>query len=350
MQTFSDWMQHALYGPKGYYASGEAQSGREGDYFTAPDTGLAFGVLLGAIFEQWADSFAARPFHLVECGAGTGKLARQLESCPLPYMAIEKSAARFKILQETKRAGMTVYPDLLSIPARPLHGVIFSNELFDAMPVHRIRVHEGRLQEGFVTPQGEMFWGNPSTPALEAYFSRLHLTLPEGYETEVNLAMRAWMKEAAQTLQSGLVVAIDYGRPAWQYYDRERSGGTLRIFKDHVVRKLGSATQVTLGVDPPVDMTADIDFTSLALDGIETGFEPIAFMELGTFLMNGARAILGKGDYKAKAPSGMRYLLHPEGMGSAFHVLVLGKGIDKNDWAFEGNRLSRLGLPSWHCK
>jgi SAM-dependent MidA family methyltransferase len=112
-----------------------------------------------------------------------------------------------------------------------------------------------------------------------------------------------------------------------------------------------------------MDITADVDFTSLALDARDAGLEPLAFMEMGTFLMAGARRLLDKGqetrdrgedvsrvsglmsgDRSLSEWAGLRYLVHPEGMGSAFQVLILGKGIDPDDWKFEGNRIKRLGL------
>ena len=99
-----------------------------------------------------------------------------------------------------------------------------------------------------------------------------------------------------------------------------------------------------------MDMTADVDFTSLALDAQDAGFAPLAFMEMGSFLSMIARLFVDKNEVRETAadPSdwaGFRYLVHPEGLGSSFHVLILGKGIDPADWPFEGNRLARLGLP-----
>ena len=79
------------------------------------------------------------------------------------------------------------------------------------------------------------------------------------------------------------------------------------------------------------------NLSSLALDAQKAGFTPLAFLELGTFLMLGAARL-------ESPPRGLRYLIHPEGMGAAFHVLVLGKGVNPADWAFEHNRLYRLGL------
>jgi SAM-dependent MidA family methyltransferase len=354
--TFAAYMEQALYGPEGYYSSGIAHSGRTGDYFTAPDTGPAFGMLLSAIFAQWARQFAARPFHLIECGAGEGALAQGMiqslqqqdaDLCRhLRYDLVERSMARRRILDTlmgNSPVPVQVVGQLDELKPRPVAGVLFANELIDAMPVHRVRMHKGRLEEAYVvgaelsSAHPREVWESPSTPDLADYFDRLNITLPEGYVTEVNLAMRSWIRQAATVLNPGFLVAIDYGRPAWQYYDSDRREGTLRGFREHEVRRDVLAPDVA-------DITADVDFTSLAIDGQQAGFQPLAFMEMGPFLMQGARAILDQGDFKAAAPAGLRYLVHPEGMGSAFHVLVMGKGIDPKDWIFEHNRLPRLGL------
>src|SRR5690349_56599 len=99
--TFAEYMEDALYGPDGYYASGRAHSGQEGDYFTAPDTGPAFGRLLAEIFRQWQERLGYSPFHLIEAGAGEGSLAKRIaQAAPeFPYIAVERSAARRDKLQ-----------------------------------------------------------------------------------------------------------------------------------------------------------------------------------------------------------------------------------------------------------
>jgi len=406
MDTFAQYMEQVLYGPEGYYSAGLAKSGKKGDYFTAPDVGRVFGQLLAEIFKTWQTRLGAGHFSIVEVGAGEGRLAADiLAAHRFPYVAVERSAPRREALKELP--SVDVYSDLASVP--PTNGIVFGNELIDAFPVHRVRMKNGRLEEMFVgaaprgrppsgsnesksgesesnsmtfnsdfglsnpdfgRPQGAaptFHWGFPSTPRLQSYFDRLGIALPEDYETEVNLEMADWLKEAAQVLQKGLVVLIDYGRPAHDYYAPERSRGTLRCFKGHRLVDPFAGTQSSeLGPDfrrgDGMDWTSDVDFTSLALDARVAGFVPLAFMEMGTFLMMGIHGIVGAGLVPASderpshsnpfragtrpAPTGLKYLLHPEGLGGAFHVIILGKGIDSGTWTFEHNRLRRLGLPS----
>jgi SAM-dependent MidA family methyltransferase len=357
MISFCEYMNQMLYGPAGYYASGVAKSGKGGDYFTAPDVGSAMGQLLAEIFAGWQEKLGAPKFSVIEVGAGEGRLAEDiLKSHPFHYVAIERSLARRKLLEKFQKQcpGFEIYPDVGALKSTPRQGVLFGNELIDAFPVHRIQVKGGKLRELFVAGSGEnrrFVWQDPSTPMLEAYFHRLGMTLPDGYETEVNLAMADWLKEAGSALEKGLLVLIDYGRPAHEYYDPERSRGTLRAFSKHKV------SADFLNPAGTVDLTADVDFTSLALDSRQAGFVPLAFMEMGTFLLQGLIRLDKRQEARGKgketdsplvagrlSPVALKYLLHPEGLGAAFHVLILGKGIHPSDWVFEHNHLSRLGL------
>jgi len=368
-------MEQVLYGPGGYYSSGTAKSGKEGDYFTAPDVGAAFGRLLSEIFQSWKNQLHCDPFTLMEVGAGEGRLAadilssfrrkpessaldpgfRRGDSC-VRYIAVERSPGRLEALK--KLSPVEVLSDLESAP--PMEGVLFGNELIDAFPVHRVRMKNGKLEEMYVgagtRTAPTIQWSSPSTPRLQSYFDRLGITLPEDYETEVNLAMSDWLRQASRVLKRGILLLIDYGRPSHDYYAPERSKGTLRCFSGHQVidpfavmpEQAGTQSKNALGHGfrrgDDVDWTSDVDFTSLALDAREAGFTPLAFMEMGTFLMMGVSAVLNSTGGQPAAPTGLRYLLHPEGLGAAFHVLILGKNVDSTKWIFEHNRLRRLGL------
>jgi len=332
MIPFAEYMDRVLYGPAGYYSTGIAKSGKNGDYFTAPDVGSVFGQLLAEIVDGWKEKLNSTSFSIIEVGAGEGRLAQDiLKSSPMPYTVIERSQTRRDALKTIP--GLTIYEDLLSAP--PMEGVLFGNELVDAFPVHRIAMKKGRLLELYVEEgtTRRFVWSEPSSPKLQAYLDRLKVELPDGYETEINLAMAEWLRAASHALSKGILLLIDYGRPAHEYYAPERTRGTLRAFSKHKV------SADFLDPNGMVDLTADVDFSSLALDAAQAGFIPLAFMELGTFLLQGVERHRHPETLDRR---GLKYLIHPEGMGSAFHVLVLGKNIQPSDWAFEHNRLKRL--------
>ena len=352
--TFAQFMQDALYGADGYYGSGRAQSGKAGDYFTAPDVSPVFGKLLLSHFMEWRKKIPVSPFNLIEVGSGQGALAASIAAALPPfnpkqydeirYTAVEASAERQAMLAGRaenfidKGILFHILPDLQAFKEYPVSGIAFANELIDAFPVHRVRWHNSQLQEGYVE-SGKLIWDIPSKPELLQYVDRLRslgIEWPDGYETEINLAMASWLQMMSAALTQGVIVLIDYGRPAHAYYAPERTGGTLRAFSQHRV------SNDWLANPGHQDLTADVDFTSLALDAQAAGLEPLAFMEMGSFL---TQAVERLGPAAAELPPrALQLLIHPDAMGSAFHVLVLGKGVPEKDLNLNYNRLRRLGL------
>src|SRR5690606_32335306 len=74
--SFSRYMELTLYAPGlGYYSGGAAKLGKDGDFTTAPEMTPLFGATLAhPIGELMAQSAP----HILEFGAGTGKLAADI--------------------------------------------------------------------------------------------------------------------------------------------------------------------------------------------------------------------------------------------------------------------------------
>jgi len=224
----------------------------------------------------------------------------------------------------------------------PIDGIFFSNELLDAMPFHRVRVEDGRLKELFVALVGDYFTevaGGLSDPNIPRYFNRLLIGLQDGMETEVNLRMLGWMRDVAGKLGNGFVITVDYGLTACEYFSPARSHGTLRCYHKHTQNdnpysRIGDQ-----------DITAHVDFSSVAMVGKNEGVLPIFFSDQTSFLMTaipGLEAAMMKGGASReefeKAAQGMKALLHPDWMGSAFSVLVQSKGISDTEGLFGSSR------------
>ncbi len=120
------------------------------------------------------------------------------------------------------------------MPAEIPCGCIFSNEFFDALPVHRL-VREGNdLREIYVGLSAHGFceqFGPLSSPALAEYLSEQGITLQEGQLAEVNLEACAWIAEMAKRLGRGFVLTIDYGHEARELYDHRHMRGTLLAYE-----------------------------------------------------------------------------------------------------------------------
>src|SRR5205807_5242921 len=148
---FARFMELALYHPKyGYYASGRANIGRRGDFFTNVSVGPLFGKLLAAQFaEIWEKLGRPRDFKIVEQGAHDGVFAadalralrRSAADCfaTTSYWMIEP----FPIWRERQQKNLREFAEKTSWITSvdeivPFVGIHFSNELFDSLPVHLI--------------------------------------------------------------------------------------------------------------------------------------------------------------------------------------------------------------------
>jgi SAM-dependent MidA family methyltransferase len=355
--TFRDYMDAALYAPGyGYYAVGAVALGRGGDFVTSPEVHPAFGQMIAHWLAR-VDAALGRPdpFQAVEMGAGSGRLAADLLAAlytdhpdlfaRVRYHIIERSTG-LRAQQELLLAGLpgasvTWSDDLAALPPGSVTGAIFSNELVDAFPVHRVAMTAGGLQELFVglDEAGNLceVAGPPSIPDLAAHLAWLGVAPPVGVRSEINLDAVRWMRAVAGVLDRGAVLTIDYGDSAERIYSDLRPDGTLLCY-----------TQGRVGADPFVapgaqDMTAHVDFTALQQAGAEGGLATTALTRQMHFLVD-----LGIGDllaavgptYAAQAATlGVQAataamlderarlfrLIDPDGLGR-FHVLVQERG------------------------
>jgi len=351
--TFAEFMEVALFWPRGGYYSSWEGIGPEGDYYTAPAAHPAFGALLAIqLLQMWEILGQPTPFHVVELGAGRGILARDVleYSASLPDGFL--NAIRYVCVDRWLRWGCekagpgerTFDAERLAAVNVSLHQVVgcfLSNELVDSFPVHRVAVEDGALREVYVTVGDDGLQEvlrEPSTPRLQKRFQELGLSLPEGYRTEVNLAIETWVQEVAAALERGFVLTVDYGYTAEDYYSPRRDRGTLACFYKHVqtddpYRRLGRQ-----------DITSHVEFTSLMRAGEKANLATQAFITQGLFLRNLGleRFLTGLGRRSLSTRDmtanrlGMLELVRPEGMGR-FKVLIQGKKVPRCDlWGVTG--------------
>jgi SAM-dependent MidA family methyltransferase len=343
--TFAEYMEECLYHPvHGYYTKAEQQPRR--DYFTSADASPLFGRLLARQFhEMWCLLGRPDTFYLVEAGAGTGQLAKQVLDFaaqtwpdfyqPLRFIAVERSAAR-RVFQSKILEAHIVRGKFAS--QQELHdeiagGCIFSNELIDAMPVHRVMRTGNELREMYVGfgKNGlcdEM--GLLSSAALSEYLSEQNIDLHEGQQAEVNLAACRWIEEAGKKLECGFVVTIDYGHEAKELYDERHMRGTLLAYERH------RAGEDWFRAPGEQDLTAHVNFSALDFYGRRSGLLRAGFTSQSNFLLALARygnfadlqtEEMGEAE-QTKRRLLFKTLINPEGMGETFQVLIQHKGID----------------------
>jgi len=343
--TFAKYMDACLYDPQHGYYTRAGQSPRR-DYFTSVDASPIFGRLLARQFqEMWVQLGRPAEFLLVEPGAGTGALAAQIldfaaESFPefytaLRYVAVERSAARRAAAAvnslaphlDAKRFAMAS-----DMPAQIPCGCIFSNEFFDALPVHRLVREANELREIYVGSGTnglcEQF-GPLSSPALAEYLTEQGITLQEGQLAEVNLEACAWIAEMGARLGRGFVLTIDYGHEAQELYDHLHMRGTLLAYEKH------RASENFFRAPGQQDLTAHVNFTALDRHGIRAGLQRTGFTSQSNFLLSLTR----RSDFvdlqsatmtesqQTRARLLFKTLVYPEGMGETFQILIQHKGI-----------------------
>ncbi len=344
--TFADAMRECLYHPlHGYYNRAEAQ--RFGDYYTSVDVHPIFGRLLARqLAEMWEALGKPERFSAVEAGAGNGRLAghildfaaRRLPSfyAALEYAAVERSASRREAhathLTRHLDAGRCVSAG--EIPREIPLGCIVSNELLDALPVHRVLCKGGALQEVFVGLRDDRLCeqiGALSTCAIAEYFAAQGITLAEGQQAEAGLEACDWILEIGKRLGRGFVLTIDYGHEASELYNERHLRGTMLAYHQH------RSSEDFLALPGEQDLTAHVNFSALELWGQRAGLEKTGLVSQLKFLMalgeaNGFADLYDEGQSEAeklRARLLLKTLIFPEGMGETFQVMIQHKGITR---------------------
>ena len=347
---FADFMAACLYEPGlGYYTSPGRKVGAEGDFYTSINVHRVFGRLIAReICRMWEEMGCPASFDIVEAGAGHGQLATDVldavcelnsqlyEGVRLTLVEAEPSLAEVqgKLLERhLAKVSWSAPADLAEGKLR-FSGCLYSNELIDSFPTHLVEMTPEGLREVFVAAEGDQFsevLDSPSTPELEAYLSRLGITLNPGQRTEINLNAVRWLESAAASLERGFILTIDYGYLAPELYGPMRLNGTLLCYYRHTTEE---NPYIRVGLQ---DITTHVDFTTLALRGEELGLSKVWYGEQYRFLMAAgmmqelmALEAAAKNEKEQIAIRiSLKKLILPEGgMGDTFKVLIQAKGVD----------------------
>ena len=344
--SFRDWMAAALYDEReGYYCRadltrwGRARDG--GDYRTSPERSPLFAATFARHFAAlYVELGSPAAWTILEAGAGAGDFARVvLETLERAHPRVFQ-ATRYLIAEishdarRRARENLAAFTDRVEFCQNNLRGLsfeaglIFSNELLDALPVHRVRQREGQLRELCVglDDAGNFIWTEqePTTPRLAAHFSRLNVPLAEGQIAEVNLDAEEWLADAASILKRGYVVTVDYGAEAVELYQSPaRSEGTLRGFRAH------EFVADVLARPGEHDLTTTINWTSLKQAGEAAGLQTISLERQDEFLMRAGlleelerlTAQLPTEAERLRLRLGAREMILPNGMSGSFQVL-----------------------------
>ena len=371
---FSRYMELCLYSPRGFYARQKEQFGKAGDFYTSSDVHAVFGRLLARQFEEmWRVLDKPQRLDIVEFGPGRGLFAQDLLdwsakkfpdfAATVRYTLVESSPIFRERLQQrfagriaagslavcagledlagSSQTFAGVGPgaspgrsvdspaSLLARAPRPrasfADAILFANEFFDAFPVE-IVAPAGQLHLAEEAGDFREIFLPPSPEVLE-YLDRYSVHPEEGERVEAPLAALAYARDLAAFAERGFCVFIDYG------YTRDeqlagRHRDTLKAFRQH-----------TMSANPyeapgEQDLTADVNFS--ALSAAMRGWSELALLTQAQFLMGIGESTQFADAFedtrlpqeRAKVMLQLKHLVTPAGMGEAFHVLVLEKGIE----------------------
>ena len=381
--TFARFMELALYCPNcGYYEKEEDIIGRRGDYYTSVSVGRLFGGLLAFQFAEWLERVSPShakgedprpdeaggagrgPVRLVEAGAHNGRLAHDILGWMSEYRSGLVERLEYWIVEPSDRRRKWQRRNLAEFGAKVrwvsgltelrggsgsgegagksagIRGIIFCNELLDAMATHRFgwdAKAKAWFEWGVNLQAGRFVWtrmpgaaGRDPSQQLEAAFPGAEIqapfgngraeVLPDGFSIEVCPAAEQWWREAANVLEHGRLLAIDYGLTADELFMPEKTEGTLRAYRHH------QPMRDVLAHPGEQDITAQVNFTVIRAAGESAGLNTDAFLTQGQFLTGiVARAWDNAGSFRewtAERTRQLQTLTHPEHLGHLFRVLV----------------------------
>lgn len=337
---FVNFMDLALYCPNlGYYETKKDRVGRKGDFYTSVSTGSLFGQLLAFQFAEWLEELksSVAKLKIIEAGAHDGQLARDIltwlqSSRPglferLEYVIIEPSASRQPWQRETLKSfeGIIQWHSNFDRLERA-DGIIFANELLDAFPVRRFSWDTAQrkwFEWGVAAENDKFIWAkipnhDGGLPVPELPVALLEV-LPDGYAIETCTEAQNWWRAAANCLDRGKLLTIDYGYTDDERFLPSRKNGTLRAFFQH------HFADDVLANPGEQDLTAHVNFSDIQKTGEQNGLPTDAFSTQSKFLTQILEKTVKDKSFGEWTPARTRQfqtLTHPEHLGRAFRVLA----------------------------
>jgi SAM-dependent MidA family methyltransferase len=354
--SFAKYMEMALYTPGlGYYAAGKNKFGSKGDFTTAPEISPLFGATivqtLLPIIEYLQN--LNQPVKILEFGAGTGALAEALLT-ELHRQNIEVDSYNIldlsvDLIERQKSRLAESFPMVTWINQLPKNftGIILANEVLDAMPIELITYQNQRWVFKDVTLAKEStedaisfrrcLGKEVSQAMLPEYLNQQ--SFENGYTTEINVNAKAWINSISEILDAGILLIIDYGFPEHEYYHAQRNQGTVMGHYAH------HAIQDPFFYPGLCDLTAHVDWTSIANTSINSGLSLLGFTSQASYLLDAGigSLLIDKADPSNSAEfmphsNAIQKLLSEAEMGELFKVICFGKDLPFEEGDLPGFR------------
>jgi SAM-dependent MidA family methyltransferase len=342
--SFSEYMEMALYSPGlGYYSAGLQKFGAGGDFVTSPQLGNVFAGCIAAQIVQVSAELGE--YDIIEAGAGSGILAADILTIlentqpPARYLILERSAHLRQVQKETLQKYVPQWLDrvvwLDQPPEENWQGVFLANEVLDALTVERFCLRgDDILQLQVTSGKQGLQWHEGICPMelenqVTNLLGKLERPLSEGYRSEINTSLPAWLQVVTASMQRGVALFIDYGYVRQEYYQPQRFDGTLIC---HYQQRAHDDPFSWPGL---TDLSASVDFTALAEAADECELDVSGYTNQAMFLLGcGLEQVFA--DSRSLSPTDqiarnneIRKLTLPGEMGERFQVMALSRGLDE---------------------
>jgi len=355
---FARYMELCLYAPGlGYYSAGRTKFGAAGDFTTAPELGNLFARSIARALAPTLRELGAEA-DLVELGGGSGAFAlaalRELaavDSAPRRYRILEPSAdlrerQRVRVMQELPPELATRIDWIDRPPGADWRGVLFANEVVDALPATRFAMRDGEVFEECVALEGERFVRveRPADSVVAAAVRAVERTLDapfaDGYRSEILPQLPYWLQAIGASLRAGMMLFVDYGYPRREFYLPQRSDGTLVCHYRH------HAHADPLHWPGLEDISAFVDFSALAAAGVGAGFEFAGYAPQAQFLLaSGLPDLIAEADAAdlehLRLVAELKRLTLPGDMGERFQAIAFARGVAQVPAGLRGSAHSR---------
>ncbi len=346
---FSQYMERCLYAPGlGYYSAGRTKFGAAGDFVTAPELGDLFACCVVNALQPTLESLGEHADFL-ELGGGSGAFAesalRALDasgSLPRRYLILEPSADLRERQRDRLQANLGADINarvhwLDRPPEQDWQGVLFANEVIDALPATRFSMLGGEVYEEYVALDGEGRLRRMDRPAdvlvggaVRHVERDLGIDFADGYRSEILPQLPYWIQAVAGSLTAGVMLFIDYGYVRREFYLPERDDGTLMAHYRH------HAHNDPFYLPGLNDLTASVDFTALAEAGNSAGFDVAGYLPQAQFLIGaGLQNVFADAQTRVTDEHGsyrlaqqVKKLMLPDQMGERFQAMLLVRGLD----------------------
>lgn len=338
MISYAEFMELALYHPEwGYYMKSVEKVGRKGDFITTSNISDIYGRIMAKWFLKLQKENQLPPV-ICEIGAGNGRFAsafmdewRTNSDDTLHYTIVETSPYHRELQRKILCFDDHVKQVEKIEDLKPFQGFIFSNELFDALPVHVIEKKNGKLMEVMVSFENDQLVEKRvplENEGIYRFLEESSLHLRDNQRIEIPLGMESMISGISSCLERGVVVTVDYGYSDEEWMTPIHLQGSLRGYN-----KQEQINNVLMNPGE-MDITSHVHFDALIRMGEKHGLKFMRKERQDEFLLSIGILDELKDHYDpnpfsevSRRNRAIRSLIIPSGISTYFHAIIQNKGI-----------------------